>query len=322
MDRPFTVIIGNPPYQMGDGGAGASATPIYQKFVEQAMTLNPKFLTMIIPSRWFVGGKGLDEFRERMVGDKQIRVLHDFLNASDCFGGGVEIKSGVCYFLWENGNPGPCQVVTHGQNGSISATQRYLEYEGSGVFVRRNEALSILEKVKGEPSFASLVSSRKPFGLATTDLGHERKADGDVQIYQRGGIAYFKRSHVVRNEGWVDEYKVLITKAYGASDDYPHQILNKPILAGKGTCCNETYLVIGPFKSKVEAENVESYIKTRFFRFLVAIKKISQDATRKVYDFVPLQDFSKAWSDEELYEKYGLTEEERAFIESMIREMR
>lgn len=317
----FDVIIGNPPYQLDDGGAGASATPIYQKFVAQAMALEPDFLSMIIPSRWFVGGKGLDEFRSRMLADKQMRVLHDFLNASDCFGGGVEIKSGVCYFLWQKGSSGPCRIVTHGQNGEISETQRYMEYENSGVFVRRNEALSILEKIKGESSFAQLVSSRKPFGLATTDLGHERKTDGDVQIYQRGGVAYFRRSQIVKNEDWVNKYKILITKAYGASDDFPHQILNKPILVGTETCCNETYLVIGPFKSKTEAENVESYIKTRLFRFLVSIKKISQDAPRRVYEFVPLQDFSKPWTDEELYKKYNLTQDEIAFIESMIRPM-
>lgn len=317
----FDVIIGNPPYQLDDGGAGASATPIYQKFVAQAMALEPDFLSMIIPSRWFVGGKGLDEFRSRMLADKQMRVLHDFLNASDCFGGGVEIKSGVCYFLWQKGSSGPCRIVTHGQNGEISETQRYMEYENSGVFVRRNEALSILEKIKGESSFAQLVSSRKPFGLATTDLGHEQKADGDVQIYQRGGVAYFRRSQIVKNENWVNKYKILITKAYGASDDFPHQILNKPILVGKETCCNETYLVIGPFKTKTEAENVESYIKTRLFRFLVSIKKISQDAPRRVYEFVPLQDFSKPRTDEELYKKYNLTQDEIAFIESMIRPM-
>ena len=208
----FDVIIGNPPYQLDDGGAGASATPIYQKFVAQAMALEPDFLSMIIPSRWFVGGKGLDEFRSRMLADKQMRVLHDFLNASDCFCGGVEIKSGVCYFLWQKGSSGPCRIVTHGQNGEISETQRYMEYENSGVFVRRNEALSILEKIKGESSFAQLVSSRKPFGLATTDLGHEQKADGDVQIYQRGGVAYFKRSQIVKNEDWVNKYKILIQK--------------------------------------------------------------------------------------------------------------
>ena len=319
----FDVIVGNPPYQLADGGAQASARPIYHLFVEQAKKLAPRYLVMIIPARWYAGGKGLDEFRDTMINDRRIRVLQDFIDGKMCFGTGVEIKSGVCYFLWNRDSPGLCHVVTHKTEFETSESNRYLRYKNSDVFIRRNEAISILEKVGalGADSFSRLVSSRKPFGLATTDLGHEREKQGDVCLFQRGGKAFYSQEKLLRNQEWVDKYKVYISKAYGASEEFPHQILNKPILGDKGTCCNETYLVIGPFETRQEAENVISYISTRFFRFLVSLKKISQDATAKVYQFVPLQDFSKPWTDAELYAKYKLTQDEIAFIESMIKPM-
>ena len=318
----FDVIVGNPPYQLSDGGAQASATPIYHLFVQQAKKLTPRFIVMIIPSRWFAGGKGLDEFRMEMIADKHISYIHDFLNAEDCFGTGVEIKSGVCYFLWNRDREGMCLVTTHSPDGSISKSERYLKRGDDDVFIRRNEALPILEKIGREyKSFSALVSSRKPFGLSTTDMGQQKLQKENVVIYQRGGTAHFDRKKIIKNRDWVDDFKIFITKAYNAGDDVPHQILNKPIIAGPGTCCNETYLVIGPFSSKQIAKNVKAYIETKFFRFLVSIKKISQDATAKVYQFVPMQDFSKPWTDEELYKKYNLTCDEIAFIESMIKPM-
>ena len=178
----FDVIISNPPYQLSDGGNNASATPIYQFFVEKAQKLNPRYLTMIIPSRWFSGGKGLDSFWDNMINDTRIRVLHDFLNASDCFGTGVEIKGGVCYFLWDRDDKGVCSVNTHSHEGIISNAKRYLKIGDNDVFIRRNEAVSILEKVqnKAEPSFSEIVSSRKPFGLPTNFSGHAEKRNGDV----------------------------------------------------------------------------------------------------------------------------------------------
>lgn len=319
----FDVIIGNPPYQLSDGGSSASATPIYHLFIQQAKKLNPRYLSMIVPSRWFAGGKGLDDFRSEMIADTRIRELHDFLNASDCFGNGVEIKRGVCYFLWNRDNRGKCMVVTHDSEGIISKQSRYMKIGDTDVFIRRNEAVSILKKVSdaNEESFSTLVSSRRPFGLPTNITGTGNCAKGDALLYQRGGTAYYPLNKLLRNLNWVEQYKIFITKAYGACDDFPHQILNKPIFGDTGTCCTETYIVIGPFKSEQRTRNVLSYIKTRFFRFLVSLKKISQDATQKVYQFVPLQDFSKPWTDEELYAKYGLTQEEIAFIESMIRPM-
>ena len=318
----FDVIISNPPYQLSDGGAQASATPIYQKFVKQAKNMSPRYLVMIIPARWFAGGKGLDDFRDEMISDQRISVLHDFLNASDCFGSGVEIKSGVCYFLWNRDRKGMCQVYTHLPEGEISSAMRFLQYKDSDVFIRRNEAIAIIEKVgTSSNNFSSLVSSRKPFGLSTTDIGHSTRKRGDVVIYRHGGVGYFPLKDVLRNVEWVTQHKIYITKAYGASDSWPHQIINKPILGGTDDCCSETYLVVGPFATQHEAQNVISYMQTRFFRFLVSLRKISQDATQSVYSFVPMQDFSKPWTDAELYKKYTLTKDEIDFIESMIKPM-
>ena len=317
----FDVIIGNPPYQLDDGGNSASAKPIYQLFVEQAIKLKPRYLSMIIPARWYSGGKGLDDFRDKMIDDTRIKTLHDYLNAAECFGNGVEIKGGVCYFLWDSSHSGPCHIFTHYKE-LLSESCRFLRYKD--IFVRRSEAMSILDKIQidDKNSFSTIVSSRKPFGLATSFDGHStRKSPKDHILYKRGGTAFVSPEEIVDSYHSIDQYKIFISKAYNAGDEYPHQILNRPILVGPGDCCTETYIQIGPFKTRQEAENVISYIKTRFMRFLVSLRKISQDATSKVYQFVPIQDFSHPWTDEMLYKKYGLTENEIAFIDSMIRPM-
>jgi site-specific DNA-methyltransferase (adenine-specific) len=190
--------------------------------------------------------------------------------------------------------------------------EKSIEYEASpvhcSVYVSQN-------------SFARLVSARKPFGLSTTDVGHELKKSGDVLLYKRGGRAFFSKNNIIKNIDWLNKYKIYITKAYGASDEWPHQIINKPIIGEVGSCCSETYLVIGPFANKEICSNVVSYMETRLFRFMVSLRKISQDATQSVYQFVPMQDFSKPWTDEELYKKYNLTADEIKFIESMIKPM-
>ena len=318
----FDVIIGNPPYQLSDGGEGGSATPIYQLFVEQAKKLNPRYLTMIIPARWYGGGRGLDDFRKKMIEDKRIRFLHDFLNASECFGNGVEIKGGVCYFLWNRDQEGKCSVYTHNAD-KIEESCRYLQEEGSNVFIRYKMGVEIYHKVKAleEKTIDKLVSSQRPFGLRTFVHGEKNSFDNAITLYENGGIGYIKRNLISSNTDWINKPKVYVSRAYNAGDNYPHQIIGKPILGEPGSCCTETYIVIGPFTSQKEASNVISYIRTKFFRFLVMLKKTSQQAAAPVYSFVPLQDFSKPWTDEELYKKYGLTDEEIQFIESMIRPM-
>lgn len=330
----FDVIIGNPPYMLQDGGHGASAIPIYQKFVEQAKKLKPRYLSMIIPSRWFAGGRGLDSFRNEMLHDDRIRRIYDYPNASDCFPG-VEIKGGVCYFLWDRDNQGQCEVSTYSEGKETTETRNLLE-EGCDTFIRYNQAITVLHKVldKKEAKFSNLVSANDPFGydVRVENSYYRVKPDikkkpfnNSVPIYYFGwkkdGVGYVERSTVRKNQELIPECKIFISRAYGAGENFPHQILGVPFLAPKGSVCTETYLMIGPFKSEEEAQNALSYISTKFFRFLVMLKKNTQSATPAVYQFVPMQDFSKSWTDEELYAKYNITAEEIEFIDSMIRPM-
>ena len=315
----FDVIIGNPPYQLEDGGARASAKPIYHLFVQQAKKLNPRYLCMIIPARWYAGGKGLDDFRDSMLQDERIRCLVDFFDATDCFPG-IDISGGVCYFLWNRDERGKCIVRNIKCNESIE-TERYLSEFSS--FIRFNQAINIIRKIKNskEKEFAVQISSRKPFGIETNSRVRKERRSGDVDIFAYPENGYISRKEITLNQNWIDEYKVYISYAYGERGDFPYLVLGKPFLGMPNSCCTETYLVIGPFSTKKICENVISYIKTKFFRFLVLQRKNTQHATSKVYAFVPLQDFSKPWTDEELYKKYGLTDEEVQFIESMIRPM-
>lgn len=319
----FDVIIGNPPYQLDDGGAQASARPLYHLFIERAKKLNPRYLTMIIPARWYSGGKGLDDFRKIMIEDKRIRVLVDYQNSNDCFPG-VSIKGGVCYYLWNRDNSGECEVITMKGNDVVSKMRRFLKERNSNILIRYNEAISILRKVRkcDEPSFSQIVSSRKPFGFASDFRDFKlQKTPNAVMIYANNLKGYIDRDKIEQNISWVNKYKIFISEAYGAGEEFPHQILNKPFIGDDNSCCTETYLVIGPYETFDEADNVRKYITTKFFRFLVLLIKNTQHATSKVYTFVPLQDFSHPWTDEMLYKKYNLTEEEIAFIESMIRPM-
>jgi site-specific DNA-methyltransferase (adenine-specific) len=323
LNMKFDVIVGNPPYQLSDGGgSGTSAKPIYHLFIQQCMKLNPRYMTMITPSRWFSGGKGLDEFRVTMLEDSRLSEIHDFIEASDCFPG-VQIKGGVSYFLWNRSPQAACKVYTH-QNGKvISSATRPIVEPGCDIFIRFNEGVEIYRKVasKKESSIETIVSSRRPYGLASKYRGHSVKHEGDSLVYQNGGTAFVSPDEYSDSLETAEQWKVFIPFLGSGSDKFPHNILGTPFVGSPGSVCTETYLTIGPLESKTQAENLMSYIATRFFRFLVLLRKPSQNATRNVYGFVPLQDFSKPWTDEELYAKYGLSEKEIKFIESMVRPM-
>lgn len=315
----FDVIIGNPPYQLNTGGAQAQATPLYHKFIEQAKKLQPRYISMIVPSRWFTGGFGLNSFRDEMLNDSRLRIIHDYLDASECFPG-VEIKGGVNYFLWDRDNPGLCKVITH-ENGKItSESERPLLEENADVFIRYNGAVEILHKINklNEKSFTEIVSSQRPFGFPTNyDEYISVKSDkNNIKIYANKKQGYISIDKITKNTELVTKWKIYTPKAIGSGDSKVDII--KPILGEPNSVCTETYVMLGTYDSEKEARNAISYIETKFFHFLVTLIKNTQDALARVYKFVPIQDFNEKWSDKKLYDKYLLSESEVDFIESMV----
>lgn len=326
LSMKFDVIIGNPPYQLkdGEGGNGSSASPLYHRFVQQALAVNPRYMSMIIPSRWFAGGKGLDDFRAQMLADRRIKILVDHADGGECFPG-VEIKGGVCYFLWDqtHGDAVADACLVRNQLGGYSdeASRRLDEYD---VFVRFNKSISILKKVQAakESTLDLQVSSSKPFGLRSNfNVYKDKPFDGAVQLYVRGGVGWVASTHLTKNLDWMHKWKVLTAKAYGAGEGFPHQITGQPIVAGPNSACTETYLVLGLFNTEPEAKNFSNYLQTRFFRFLVSLRKNTQNMSKDVFAFVPNLDMTEAWDDTKLYARYGLTSDEIAYIEAMIKEM-
>jgi len=315
-------VVGNPPYQIEDGGAGASATPIYQHFVSQAFRLRPRYVSMIIPSRWFAGGKGLDSFRAQMLASKNFRKLEIFANSKELFPG-VIVEGGVCYFLWDSQHNGACQVSQYVDGERISTAIRDLDQHGE-TFVQWNEAVSILEKVqqKAEPVYESIVSGRNPFGFATNFRDYsEKEFDNSVQIFANKAIGHIDKSLVVTGVEMVSKWKVLTSVGYGASGDSPSQVINRPIIAPPGSVCTDTYIVVNSFGSRAEAERCVKYYSSKFFRFLVALRKNTQHVTRSRFAFVPAIPLDHDWDDAELAARYNLTAAEIAFIASKVRPM-
>ncbi len=321
----FDIIISNPPYSMKDGGGrgGDGAKQIFNYFVEQAIRMSPRYLIMIIPARWYSGGKGLDSFRDKMLSDNHISEIHDFPDTSDCFPG-KNIRGGVCYFKWERSHNGDCRIVNHvGDN--VDSMYRPIKEEGCDVFIRSNKAISILHKVLASKHtrMGNVVSSRNPFQIVNTvDFSNEKTATNNIKLYQqKGRIGYISKSQVIRNKEWIDKYLVITAKASPGGDDYPHSIISSPKVSEPGSVCTETFLVIGVFDTEEEANNLVSYMKTRFFRFMMFLVRNGQNLTKSTYAFVPQMDYSKQWSDEELYEEFGIKDTEIDYINTMIRPM-
>ena len=333
-DMQFDVIIGNPPYQLGQSGGeaiGSFAMPIYQKFVETAKGLEPRYLTMVTPSRWFAGGRGLDDFRKEMLADRRLRLLVDYPDSREVFAG-VDIAGGISYFLWDSSWSDKCKVTTISGGVTSPTLSRYLnEYD---VLVRYNEAVPILERVIGSSgggtfdSLAIHVEPIQPFSIRTNFRGAP-SSDGmanPVLIYQNGGTGFIERHAIPRNADWVDQWKVFLSgtaSEHGGQTDSngTRRVFSRILIGGPGTACTETYLVVGRFNTEAEAKSLGAYLRTKFVRFLVSLRTNTQHLYSERFAFVPMLSMDRNWTDEALYYRYGITRDEIAFIDSMIRPM-
>ena len=323
----FDVIIGNPPYQLNDGGSGKgiSALPLYNKFVEQVQKLLPQYIVMIIPSRWFAGGRGLNDFREVMLNDSRIKVLVDYPKSRDCFPS-VDIAGGVCYFLWDKNYKGLCDFKSIVRDKESKRKRLLNEFD---IFIRDNIGLDIVHKVMlhSNSFYSSCVYSSTPFGLRSFYRGKAKPFNNAVSLYSSEGVSYISKDEITRNVNILDTYKVFIGKinpdrgGVNNATDGMMNVTTKVNIIGPNEILTETYLLLNKFKTKEVALNCASYFKTRFVRYLISAALTSMNIAKETFKFVPLQDFSHPWTDEMLYKKYGLTDDEIAFIESMIRPM-
>lgn len=319
----FDVVVGNPPYQRNDGGSKASAVPIYDKLVLQSKKMNAAYVSLIIPAKWFNSGRGLDDFRINMLSDTSLRVLTDYPNSEDCFPG-VDVAGGICYFLWAKEHHGQC-VVREFDNGRFDESIRSLnEYD---TFIRSSQAIPILEKVKAvtrsDEYLENNVSSQKPFGLRTYVRPQE---SGDLVLRYSGGTGPYSSSDVVTNCAWINKWKVIMSyltydHAGRPDKEGKRRIFSAVEILPPKAICTETYLVIDVFDSEIEAAGFLSYLKTKFVRFMVSLVTATQHLSKASFCYVPIQDFSRSWTDADLYTKYNLTDEEIAFIETTIKPM-
>jgi site-specific DNA-methyltransferase (adenine-specific) len=320
----FDVIIGNPPYQMKGGAGGSSDSSIYHLFVEQAKKLEPKFLSMVVPSRWLAGGRGLDEFRKEMLSSGKLLKLVDYPVSSEVFPN-VEVKGGICYFLWSNAHQGTCEVTVVRSGEEATSSRQIDEFD---VFVRDPRAVGILRKVlkAGEKPIIEILTADTPFGIATNFDGyHEKKKAGDIALhYVRSGkrdIGFIPRTAITKNASLIDKWKVLVPEAGSdGGQKIPDSVLGKPWLSNPPAACTQSFLAFW-VDGHDEARSLESYLRTKFFRHLVSLRKLTQHALRSTYSWVPVQPWDRQWTDKALYKKYGLTKEEIDYIESVIRPM-
>lgn len=317
----FDVIVGNPPYQI-DSDGNTRTMPIYQKFVDQAIGMEPRYVLMITPSRWFAGGLGLSDFRARMIADRRLAKLVDNPKLFDCFPG-VEIKGGVSYFLWDRSHAGDCEFSTRVDGQIVSTMTRDLR-AGDGVLMRDNRAAAIVEKVQRSQPSSSLeevVSSRIPYGasLATNfDADESEPFPGAIAVIKGNGSGYIRNDQIERNHDWIDQWKVLIPKAGDGHGREVAYVIGEPIAVAPGSVSTDTYLVAGRFADRNQTANYAHFLVTKFVRFLVLQRKVTQDLVPERFRFAPLMDMTRRWTDEDLYEFFGLTAEERKYIEATI----
>lgn len=337
LNMKFDVICGNPPYQLNDGGGtGDSAKPIYNLFIEQSIKLNPKYLTMIIPSRWMKGGKGLDSFRKSMIEDTKISYICDFEKSDECFPN-LHIDGGVCYFLRDRNYYGPVEYIYNNAKGEQNKSMRFLKTNLSSTVFRDYRQISIIQKIKEKTntSFSTIVSNRKPWGIATDLFNHPENYGPDfysetpktnyIKIYgvkgKKGGakrvIGYVNKNKINQATSDIQMYNLLFSYAYSTDATVPPQ----PIIAKPNEISTETFLKIGSFDTYDKAYNCYSYLTTKFFRALLYFNRIQKNASQKTFEFIPLLDFSKAWADEDLYKQFSLTQEEIDYIENCVDDM-
>lgn len=327
-DMQFDVIVGNPPYQIGTDGHGATASTIYHHFVDRAIALNPRYLAMITPSRWFSGGKGLDDFRAKMISDRRLRTMVDNPKLFDCFPG-VKIRGGVNYFLWDRDHDGDCDFSTRIDGVVVSTVTRDLRL-GKGVLVRDTNALSIIEKVSARltSSVEDICSVTKPFGLTMRSNYAGSVAEpfhGAIPLIYASHVGYSRLDQIQRNHAWIDRWKVLLPMASSGDTNQDSTgrivdvVLGEPIAVAPGSACTQTYFIAGMFESREETENFAHYLATKFVRFLVLQRKTTQHMRQDRFRFVPLLDMNRRWKDEDLYLEFGLSQAEIDHIEATIK---
>ena len=321
----FDVIVGNPPYQLDTSGFGKQAKPIYHLFVETAKKINPKYIVMITPSRWFTGGMGLDSFRKEMLSDKRIRKIVDFSNSKDCFPG-VSISGGVNYFLWDQGYNGECEVVNIHNEGSFIETRSLQEFP---VFIRQNKAVNIIRKLKlfqADQSIVNFILPINVFNIPSTFRGKINKEANSIKVLHSNGKGFVKKEEIYNGLDYIDQYKVVVSRTISEHAGEPskkgdYKLFAKTFILNPNEICTHSYLVVGSFNNNTEAINFHNYIRTKFVRFCILQVISGIDLSRERFFYVPMQDFTKTWTDEKLYKKYGLIQKEIDFIESMIRPM-
>jgi hypothetical protein len=337
-DMKFDVIIGNPPYQLSTGGgteenkSATQARPIYNQFIEQAKKLNPRFLTMIVPSRWYSGGMGLNQFRNDMLNDGRITRLVDYINSKDCFQG-VDIAGGVCYFLWDRDNPSSVCEITNISGSTRTTSVRALN-EFETLFIRSNDSIQIIKKVIRNSSrfMTDMVSAIDTFGIPSKEKGHPTKEDGDVVLlsskgYNDQSLSYLSRGMVKKNQHLIDKWKVKISimvpqgGEVGIKPENGYRSISTPQILPPGQVDSFSYLNIGFFDTEQEARNLVSYVSCKFVRYLLRSTYSSVHVSKDNFRFVPIMDFSHPWSDPELYAYFELTEDEINLIENTMRPM-